>query len=128
MTGERGQASVELALVLPLVAILLLGVVQVAVVAARQVAVTDAARDAARAAASGADDSSTAGTARAATGLDPDRLSVEVARVDGAARVTVRYHDPTDVPLVGLVMPPFEEAATVRFPLEGGGDPVRPAG
>ena len=49
--GERGQATVELALCLPMLCLLLLGVVQVAVVVRDHLAVQVAAREAARAAA-----------------------------------------------------------------------------
>ena len=49
--GDRGQAMVETALVLPLVVLFLLAVVQVGLVVRAQVLVTHAAREAARAAA-----------------------------------------------------------------------------
>jgi Flp pilus assembly protein TadG len=49
--GERGQATVELALLLPVIATLVLLVVQSAMVARDQLLVTHAAREAARAAA-----------------------------------------------------------------------------
>ena len=52
---QRGQATVELALALPLVCLLLLAVLQVAVVARDRLAVEHAARAAARAAAVSAD-------------------------------------------------------------------------
>ena len=48
---ERGQATVELALVLPVLALLVAGVIAVGVVAATQVSLENAAREAARAAA-----------------------------------------------------------------------------
>lgn len=49
--GECGQATVEFALVLPLVALLIVGLVEVARLGALQVATVDAARAGARAAA-----------------------------------------------------------------------------
>ena len=45
---ERGQATVEFALIIPLVLVVLLAVVQVAVVAYAQLAVTHLARETAR--------------------------------------------------------------------------------
>ena len=50
-TGDEGQAAVELALVLPLVALLLLALVQVGLVVRDQILVIHAAREAAREAA-----------------------------------------------------------------------------
>ena len=53
--GERGQATVEAALVLPLVALLLLAVVQIGLLVRTELLVTHAAREAVRAAAVDAD-------------------------------------------------------------------------
>ena len=53
--SERGQASVELALVLPVLVLFLLGLVQTALVARDQVLLQDAARAAAREASVGAE-------------------------------------------------------------------------
>ncbi|MBS1847721.1 MAG: pilus assembly protein [Actinobacteria bacterium] len=86
---ERGQATVEFALVLPIVVMLALGVVQVARVTAFQVAVIDSARSAARAAAVDPTDS-TARRTVAATGGGAD-AEVHLGVVDGApGLVTVR--------------------------------------
>ena len=51
--AERGQATVEVALVLPLLAILMLAIGQVMVVGVTEIQVTNAARAGARAAAVG---------------------------------------------------------------------------
>jgi Flp pilus assembly protein TadG len=102
--SQRGQATVELALALPLVVILLLLVVQAGVLARDQVLVTHAAREAVRAAAL---DDDTAAIERAATDagpLDPSRLTVEVrGRGAPGSRVTVEvtYRAATRVPLIG---------------------------
>jgi len=102
---DRGQAAVELALALPLVFIVLLAAVQVLLIGRDQLAVVHAAREGARAAAVAADVAGE-GTqaARAASGLDDDRLAVSVH--GGADRVTVvvRYRAPTDVPLIGALV------------------------
>jgi Flp pilus assembly protein TadG len=101
---------------LPLIALLLLGVAQVAVVAARQVAVTHAAREAARAAAAAgaaADDGRQA--ALSAASLDPSRLDVTIVHQQGDVRATVTFHDPTDVPVVGPLIPDVDLVASVSF-------------
>jgi TadE-like protein len=96
---ERGQATVELALCLPVVAVALLLVVQVGLVAHDQVLVVHAAREAARAAAVGS-------PSPALDGLDPARADVDIDRSgDGRVRVRVRYRSATDVPIVGPLVP-----------------------
>ncbi len=103
--GDEGQAAVELALALPLVFVVLLGVVQVLVVGRDQIAVIHAAREGARAAAVAADPvGEGTAAATAATGLDAGRLSVAVADGGQSVTVTVRYEVPTDVPLVGALV------------------------
>jgi hypothetical protein len=99
--GQRGQAAVELALALPLVALLLLAVVQVGLVVRDQVLATHAAREAARAAAVG---SPPRAAALAGSGLRGDRLTVDVGRGE-LVRVAVRYRAPTDLPLIGPLVP-----------------------
>lgn len=107
--SDRGQASVELALCLPVVALALLLVVQVSVVARAQVLVVHAAREAARAAAVG-------DRPPAPDGLDPARTEVEVEAAGGRAVVNVTYRYETDVPLVGMLLPDLDlrGAATMR--------------
>lgn len=102
---QRGQATVELALVLPFVLTIVLALVQVGLVARDAVRVTHAARSGARAAAVGFDDESVRRAAVDGSGLAPARLSVVVWRADGWVTVEVTYRCPTDVPLVGTVAP-----------------------
>src|SRR2546421_11436748 len=111
MTGRRradgGQAAVELALVLPLVALLLLGLVQVGLVVRNQVLVVHAAREAARQAAV---DPSTAAARQAAvagSGLLSDRLEVTLSGRAGPGsrvRAEVRYRDRITAPPVGAAL------------------------
>jgi hypothetical protein len=104
---ECGQATVELALVLPLVALLLLALVQAAVVARDQVLVTHAAREAVRAAAVDDDVDAARRAAEQSGPLAVDRLDVEVTGRDGVGsrvRVVVRYTVPTRLPLVGRAL------------------------
>jgi Flp pilus assembly protein TadG len=113
---DRGQATVELALALPFLCVLLLAVVQVAVVARDRVAVQLAAREAARAASVTPDLRSATAAAERAIGLRP--LRVEVSEAAGLVQVRVSYTDPTDVPLVGAVLPDVEVSASVAMAVE----------
>lgn len=125
---EAGQAAVELALGLPLVAVALLAVAQVVLVAAAHVAVVHAAREGARAAAVAGEPWAPATpaeraadgerAARNAAGLDPARLAVAVHTEGERVRVTVRYRTPTAVPLVGAVVGDLDVAATATMLVE----------
>jgi Flp pilus assembly protein TadG len=101
---DAGQASVEFALVLPVLVLFLLALVQTALVARDEVLVQDAARAAVREASVGASAARIRDAARRAlAGVD-----VEVRRAGGVGEpveVLVRYRDHTDVPLVGPVFP-----------------------
>lgn len=115
--SDAGQATVELALALPLVCTVLLGVVQVAVVVRDQLVVQAAAREGARAAATAADPAAAANAAVAGRGgLRP--LEVTTSIESGRVRVTVRYIDPTDVPLIGALLPDATVEADVAMALE----------
>lgn len=122
--AERGQAAVELALVLPLLAALALLLLQVALVVRDQVLVAHAAREAAREAAVTADPQAPRAAATAAASLDPDRLDVRVLPAGGARTVgglveaEVRYRSPTDVPLVGALVGDVRLAAKVAMRVE----------
>jgi hypothetical protein len=116
---DHGQATVELALVLPLVAGLLLAIVQAGVLARDQILVTHAAREAVRAAAVDNDRVAVRRAAEQAGPLVTDRLDVQVVErgeVGGRVRVVVRYDAPTGVPLVGALVRDvmLDAAATMR--------------
>ncbi|MBW3645695.1 MAG: pilus assembly protein [Actinobacteria bacterium] len=101
---DRGQAAVELALVLPLVAALALALLQVALVVRDQVLVVHAAREGARAAAVSDDPGAAQAAALAGARLIPDRVVVEASgrgEAGSRVRVLVRYVSVTDLPLVG---------------------------
>jgi Flp pilus assembly protein TadG len=102
--AERGQSTVELALLLPVVVLLLLAVLQVGSLGRDLLLVTHASREAARAAAVDADPGAARRAAIASSGLDADRVEVRVSGRDGPGsrvRVTVSYRAPTSVPIVG---------------------------
>lgn len=104
-SSSRGQASVELALVLPLVFALLLLVVQLGLVVRDQILVVHAAREGARAAAVQPDGAAARDAVLRSGRLDPARVSVALRRNDRTdprtVTVTVTYRAATDVPLVG---------------------------
>lgn len=117
---DRGQAVVELALALPIVMLLLLGVVQVAVVVRGELLVQHAAREAARAASVSA---APAGAARTAATrvLDTARLdgaTVQAAVSGTVVRVTVVAATSTDVPLIGGLLGDVRHSATAVMTLE----------
>ena len=114
---DAGQAAVELALALPVVVVLLLGMLQVALVGRDQLAVELAAREAARAAAVSADPGSAARLAAdRVTTLRPLDVAVSV----GASTVTVTVTHPcaTDVAIVGRLIADVDLRASVTMALE----------
>ena len=105
---QGGQAALELALSLPLLAVLLLVVVQAAVVVHDQVLVVHAARDAARAAAVDPSAEAPRRAAVASSALDPARLDVRVRTGSGPGEpvgVTVRYRSAAVAPMLGRLLP-----------------------
>jgi TadE-like protein len=104
MTGSPGQATVEFALVLPLVVVLALTLVQVALVLGDQVAVVAAAREAARTASVDPDPRA---PGRAAERVLPGaRVRLGAPPPPGEPiTVEVSYRSPTDLPLVGPLLP-----------------------
>jgi Flp pilus assembly protein TadG len=117
--GERGQATVELALVLPLVVILLAGVVQLALVARDDNLVAHAAREAVRAAAVDDDPAAPRRAAEAAGPLLAERLDVRTSErgaPGGSVTVVVTYSSPVRLPLIGALVDDvdLEARATMR--------------
>lgn len=121
-TGVAGQSTVELALTLPVLVILVLAVVQVARVAGNHVALHHALREAARRAAVEPDPAAVGGVAaRASPDLDPARLRVELGPQRGRGQllpVTIVYRAPTEVPLVGRLIGDVELSATAVVAVE----------
>lgn len=111
--GERGQATVELALVLPVVVLALMAVLQVAFVVRDQIAVVHAAREGARAASVDPDP----GAAVRAAHRTLPRAAVDVGprpAVGEPITVKISFVSRTDVPLVGALFPdPTLEARVV---------------
>uniref|UniRef100_A0A7C1J7Q0 Pilus assembly protein n=1 Tax=Ammonifex degensii TaxID=42838 RepID=A0A7C1J7Q0_9THEO len=114
---ERGQATVELALVLPVLILILFGIMEFGRLFSAYLVITNAAREGARLAAVGGDDAAVvARVVDAAGSLDRTALSVTVEppasdRFSGTqARVTVSYS-------VYLLTPVLTGVAPNPFPL-----------
>jgi len=102
--GAAGQATVEFALVLPLVVALALAIVQVAVIVRDQILTVHAAREAARVASVDADPGhARAAATRVLAGVDVD-IGPRPA-VGQPINISVRFRAPTDVPLLGALVP-----------------------
>lgn len=113
-----GQATVEVAFVLPVLVLLALAVGQVAVIAQARVAVTHAAREGARVAAVGESDAAVRAAVLASGRLPAARVRVDVTRKASTVRVTVRYRDPTDMAVVGALLADVELVGTAVMYLE----------
>jgi Flp pilus assembly protein TadG len=107
---SRGSATLEFALVLPLVLVMALAVVQVGVLLKDQLVVIESARAGAREAAVNLDDAATRqAAAGAGSSLDGARLDVSIERQGGAGTpvsVQVVYHAPIAIPIVAWLFPP----------------------
>ena len=113
---DRGQATVELALAMPVLCLLLLGIVQVTLVVRDQLRLIDTARVAARAASVAADP----GAAAAGTiGPDPPSGLRIVTNLDNSTvSVTISAVSITEVPLIGMLVPDIEISARSTMVLE----------
>jgi Flp pilus assembly protein TadG len=107
--NERGQTMVEFALVLPILALLLFGVIQFGIAFNNYVTITDAARAAARKAAVSREALDPVGAATAeakasAGNLDQSQLDVSVSPSpwDPGSDVTVTVKYPYSIHLLGL--------------------------
>jgi len=114
---DRGQATVEFALVLPFACLLLTGFIQVAVVVRDQLAVQAAAREAARAAAVAADAAAAAQSA-ASGSIVLTPLEVSLRETGRIVTATVRYVNHTDVPLIGPFIPDVTLSADASMTVE----------
>jgi hypothetical protein len=118
---DEGQATVELALVLPVLVMLLMLVMQVGLVVRDQVMLIHAAREGARAAAVEDDPGAARTAALAGARLDPDRLEVTTRGRAGPGSyvtVTLTYPSLTDLPLVGRLVGDIELEASATMRVE----------
>ena len=114
--ASNGQATVELALAMPLLCLMLLGAVQIVQVVSDQIAVIEAARVGARAAAVSADPEAAADTATRHVIREPMRVSTRVD--NGYVTVAVTLTNATDVPLIGVLLPDIELVSRATMILE----------
>jgi uncharacterized protein (UPF0333 family) len=126
MKGQRGQAIVEFALVLPLLLIVILGVVLVAEIGVTRLALEHAAAEAARTGSLTNDDELVRSTVAAAvTPLDASSVSVIIEPTQNESprsstprgsllRVRLRYAIPVPLGFVGLPRLIIEGAAARR--------------
>ncbi len=116
LTGVAGQATVEFALALPIVLIVMLGMTQVGVAIRNELAVELAAREGARAASVSANP---AGAASSAATAAVDLPISVVTQVSGRrVTVTVTYIDPTDVAIIGRFLGPSTHRAIATMAFE----------
>lgn len=118
---EEGQATVELALSLPLAVLFALLVVQAGLVAKDLLLVNHATREAARAAAVNPTPSAARAGAIGGANLDSSRLQVSLSggRSTGdPATARVTYSSPTNVPLVGWLVGDVSLSAAVTMRVE----------
>jgi len=119
---DRGQGTVELALVLPVVVIAMLAVVQVGLIGRDQLLVWHAARESARAAAVEPDRQAARRAAvNATSGLEASRLDVSLSGGTAAGEfvtATVRYRSRTEVPIVGRFVDDVDMSADVTMRVE----------
>ena len=125
-TSTRGSATVEFALVLPLLLVVGLALLQVGLLTKDQLIVQEAARAGARQAAVSNDDGSVReAVSEAAAGLDQSLLTTVITRDDSPAKpatVTVSYDAPIAVPMVRWLFPSVVRlSARVTMRQEGGG-------
>lgn len=105
LRSHAGQATVEFALLLPLLAAAALAIVQVGLVVRDQVAVVHAAREAARAAAVSPDPGRAVAAARRVVPGAEVRVDAPRPPVGDPIRVRVAYRSVTALPLVGPLAP-----------------------
>lgn len=113
---HRGQATVELALGLPVVCLAVLLVLQLALVGRDALIVHHAAHEAARAAAvEPHPPAARAGALASTSALDPRRLEVGLHRSAGRVTARIRYRSVTGLPLVGVLVPDRDLTASVTM-------------
>lgn len=110
--GEAGQATVELALVLPLLLGITFLLAQVGLLARDRVLVVHAAREAARAAAVEPTVEAARRAALRTRGLDPKKIGVDTRREGRTVTAIVSYRAVTNVRFLGRKLPEnFDEGA-----------------
>ena len=115
---DAGQATVELALALPAVLLALLGVVQAGLVVADHVRTVHVAREAARAVAVDGRPGAASAAVAAAGGDGCTAATSRPSETGATLVVTVTCASPTDVPLVGALVPDLEVRSRASMRVE----------
>lgn len=115
---DRGQATVEFAVLMPLLALWLLLLVQVAFLARDRIDLQGAARDAARAAAVSPPNERFIRATRAAQASSTSRVTVEVEVVGRLVTVVLRLREHATMPIVGALVPDLDLTAQATMPLD----------
>ena len=110
---ERGQATVELAFILPVILLLGGALFQFGLIVVNQLAVWDAARSAARAASVSTDPQEAERAANNSVSIRP--LKVTVTTIDDVVSAHVVYVEQTSLPLIGLFFPAVTLEASVAM-------------
>ena len=110
---ESGQATVELAFVLPIILLLGGALFQFGLIVVNQLAVWDAARSAARAAAVSTDPKEAERAANNSVSIRP--LTVTITTFDDVVSAHVEYVEQTSLPLIGLLFPAVTLEASVAM-------------
>lgn len=113
--ADRGQATVELVLVTPVLVVLALALVLVGLVVRSLVLVNHAAREGVRAAAVGGDERQVLEAVIGSSGLAPAGTDVRRRTSGDLVTVVVAFWDPTDVPLVGDLLPDITLTASATM-------------
>lgn len=113
---DRGQASVEFVLALPIVVLMSLGLLLVGVAVRNELVVELAAREGARAAAVSADPAAAA--TRAANRAIALPIDVAITSDGRSVTVTVTYVDPVDVAIIGALVGPVTHTASATMMFE----------
>lgn len=114
----RGQAAVELALVMPVVVVFMLLILQVGLVVREQIALIHACGAAARAA-SISDSPRDAASSVFSESPVGDRADIAVTTKNGMVTVDVVFNHPTDLAIVGLFLPDITLRASATYQLQG---------
>lgn len=123
---ERGQALIEMALILPILLLLLSGIVEMGRVGYAYVTVNNAARVGARVASiGGTDQDITTAVIQAAPILDPANVTVQISPTpserQSGGQVTIQVSYPVNlvIPIISGIMPdPFTVGANMTMRLE----------
>ncbi|MCL6558795.1 MAG: pilus assembly protein [Firmicutes bacterium] len=127
LSEKHGQSTVELALILPFLLLVLFAIMEFGRIFSSYLIITNAAREGARQASIGADNNAIIQTVRgAAYPLNSGSLTINIdpynksERITGStARVTVNYSVDILIPLVGRLLPdPFPLTAQAAMRVE----------